>query len=292
MKHMFLSLLLAPVVACGGSAEPSPPASRAEPASGAEAPLRADAEADGAEAAIEAALAGPHRSEENRARDRYRNPKETLLFFGLEPHMTVVELSPSAGWYTEILAPVLRDGGKLVGAIPDLQGPAAKYGQRFVDRMERDPEVFDRVETVTLDPPDRVTLGPDGSADLVVTFRSTHGWINRGQVDSVFAGVYRVLAPGGIFGVVQHRAAEGADVSDTSEDGYVPEAHVIALAEKAGFELVDRSDINANPEDTRDHPNGVWSLPPNLRVDDDQKDRYREIGESDRMTLKFRKPGS
>jgi predicted methyltransferase len=286
MKRLFLPLLLLPAFACGRSVEPTEPQPAPVSAAGAEVTEPTAA------AAIDAALAGDHRSDENRARDPHRNPKETLLFFGLEPHMTVVELAPSGGWYSEVLAPVLRDRGKLVGAIPDREGPAAKYAQRFIDRMEADPEVFDRVETVTLSPPEHVTLGPEGSADMVLTFRSTHNWMKHGQAEAVYAAAYRVLAPGGILGVVQHRDAEGADVQARLDTGYVPESAVIALAEGVGFELVERSDINANPEDDRDHPNGVWSLPPNLRVDDEDKDRYREIGESDRMTLKFRKPAA
>jgi predicted methyltransferase len=271
-------------VACGGRSE----APGSEIAAGDEA--LPEAPPDVAGPALDAALAGAHRSEDNRARDRYRNPKETLLFFGLEPHMTVVELAPGGGWYTEVLAPVLRENGKLVAAIPNREGPAAKYAQRFLDRVAQDPEVFDRVETVTLDPPDHVTLGPEGSAHMVVTFRSTHNWMGRGQAEAVYAAAFRVLAPGGVLGVVQHRAAEGASPADTLEKGYVPEAAVIALAEGVGFELAERSEINANPRDTRDHPNGVWSLPPNLREGDEDRERYEAIGESDRMTLKFRKP--
>lgn len=294
---MLLLLLLVPAVACGSSPQgvEAPPSEPSTPSSAGEEldPSVQVAPADPAltvEEALEEALAGDHRSEENRARDRFRNPKETLLFFGLEPHMTVVELAPGAGWYSEVLAPVLREEGQLVAAIPDPEGPAAKYAKRFLDRIEDDPEVFDRVETVILQAPEQVTLGPDGSADMVVTFRSTHSWIKRDQADDVYAAAYRVLKPGGVLGVVQHRAPEGADVTETAEDGYVPEASVIAVAERAGFELVERSDINANPKDDRDHPSGVWSLLPNLRVDEEEQDRYREIGESDRMTLKFRKP--
>ncbi|MFW5925830.1 MAG: class I SAM-dependent methyltransferase [Myxococcota bacterium] len=294
--HRFLPFGLLPLLAaCASSPEPAPEPAPApvaeEPSAGAETDETPAEPGPSAEALLDAAIAGEHRSEDNRARDAYRHPKETLLFFGLEPDMTVVELSPSGGWYSEVLAPVVRERGKLVGAIPSLEGPGAKYAQRFLDRIAKDPEVFEGVETVTLEPPEETTLGPEGSADMVLTFRSTHGWVEREQVDDVYEAAYRVLKPGGVFGVVQHRADEGADPAETAEDGYVPEAHVIEIAEDAGFELVESSDINANPKDTHDHPEGVWTLPPSLRVDDEEdRAEYEAIGESDRMTLKFRKP--
>lgn len=237
---------------------------------------------------IDAALAGAHRSEENRARDAHRHPRETLEFFGLEPSMTVVEMAPGGGWYTEILAPVLRDQGTLIAAIPDPE--ESPYGQRFIERTEQHPEVFDQVQTVIFDLPDRASLGEPGSADMVLTFRSAHGWINRGQADAVFQAMFDVLRPGGVLGLVQHRADEGANVEETSEGGYVPEATIIALAEEAGFVLDERSEINANPEDDHDHPEGVWTLPPTLRLGDTDRAQYEAIGESDRMTLRFRKP--
>lgn len=238
--------------------------------------------------AIAAAVAGAHRAEENRARDRYRHPAETLAFFGLEPDMTVVEMAPSGGWYTEILAPVLKDEGKLFGAIPDPE--QSPYGERFITFLQSNPEVYGEVEPVVFAPPEQTSLGPDGSADMVVTFRSTHGWINRGQAEAVYAAMFRVLKPGGVLGVVQHRADEGADPAVTAENGYVPEAYVIGLAEAAGFVLEEKSEINANPADDHDHPEGVWTLPPSLRLGDEGRAEYEAIGESDRMTLRFRKP--
>jgi predicted methyltransferase len=277
---------------------PSPGAEATDPeveaASGAEQPAASEAEqpaATGTAAALDQALAGAHRSADNRARDGSRHPKQTLLFFGLEPHMTVIELAPGGGWYTEVLAPVLcQGGGKLIGTIPSLEGEGAKYAQRFIDRMAQDPKVFGCVEPITVEPPAQTSLGPDGSADMVLTFRSTHGWINRDQAGAVYASAFRVLKPGGIFGVVQHRAADGANVKESAKTGYVPEAHVIELATEAGFELVERSDINRNAKDTHDYPEGVWTLPPSLRLGDKDRDKYMAIGESDRMTLKFRKP--
>lgn len=244
-------------------------------------------------AKLEQAVAGEHRSEQNRARDAYRHPVETLLFFGLEPSMTVVELSPGAGWYTEILAPVLREQGKLVigNAVPTSPD---SYVSRLVAALqasfEAHPEVFDQVEVGKFSLPEHVELGEENSADLVVSFRSVHGWVNNGIAEQAFGAVYEVLKPGGTFGLVAHRAAEGADPVESAKAGYLPEAYVIELAEAAGFELVARSEINANPKDTRDHEHGVWSLLPSLRGGDTDREKFVEIGESDRMTLTFRKP--
>lgn len=237
---------------------------------------------------VEAALAGAHRSEANRARDPYRHPAETLAFFGLEPEMTVVEMAPGGGWYTEVLAPVLRDHGTLIAAIPDPE--TNRYGRRFVERIQQHPEVFDQVQTVTFEIPESPTLGEPESADMVLTFRSTHGWINGERAEQVYQAMFDVLKPGGVLGVVQHRADEGADPTETARQGYVPEAHVIELAENAGFVLEERSEINANPDDDHDHPEGVWTLPPTLRLGDQDRERWVAIGESDRMTLRFRKP--
>jgi predicted methyltransferase len=146
------------------------------------------------------------------------------------------------------------------------------------------------VRTATFEPPTAIDLGPDGSADLVLTFRNTHGWVRDGVAESVFGAAFRVLKPGGILGVTQHRAREGADPVESAKTGYVPEAHVVALAEAAGFELEERSEINANAKDTKDYPEGVWTLPPTLRLGEQDRERYLAIGESDRMTLRFRKP--
>ena len=252
-----------------------------------------DDETSGAEVesgSIAAAIAGSHRLEENRARDGDRHPAETLAFFGLEPGMTVVEMAPGGGWYTEILAPTLRGSGKLFAAIPDPD--ESEYGERFITFLGTHPEVYSEIETVIFSPPERTSLGPDGSADMVLTFRSTHGWINRGQADDVYAAMFKVLKPGGVLGVVQHRADEGADPAVTSENGYVPQAYVVGLAEAAGFVLEEASEINANPADDHDHPEGVWTLPPSLRLGDEGRAEYEAIGESDRMTLRFRKPAA
>ena len=233
--------------------------------------------------ALDAALRGPARTLEDRARDVHRHPRETLEFFGIQPSMNVIELSPGGGWYTRILAPLLREDGQLTVGLPD-----GKYGDAFRAMAAADPALYGSVKEARVAPPEAIELGEDGSADLVLTFRNSHSWIQAGTTDAILAAVFRVLAPGGVLGLVQHRDAEGAELR--AESGYVPEAVLIAAAEAAGFELEAKSEINANPRDTRDHEHGVWSLPPSLRGEEDERARKIEIGETDRMTLKFRKP--
>lgn len=291
-------LLTAPLAACGGGEAETPESEETSGGEGMTSPEGTDALAAVIETQddwLEAVLAMPHRSEENRARDRYRHPVETLTFFGLEPDATVVELSPGGGWYTEILAPALSQG-TLVTAIPDPEGDPEYYGTRLarqhLEMVEGNPAVFGNVEPRVWTFPDRTSLGEPGSADMVVTFRSFHGWVRRGQAADVIAAAYEVLEPGGVFAVVQHRAPEGADAAEWAEKGYVPEATIVELAEAAGFRIDARSEINANPDDTKDHPEGVWTLPPTLRLGDQDRARYEAIGESDRMTLRFVKPGA
>ncbi len=245
---------------------------------------------------LQRAIASSARSAESRARDASRHPEETLRFFGIEPGMQVLELWPGGGWYTEILAAFLAGDGKLVVTNYDPNGPQEearhRYARELADRLAADTERFGAVEVIEIDPPERFDLGADGRFDLIVTFRNNHGWIRGGYHDQVYREAFRVLKPGGVFGVVQHRAPEGADVTSSAENGYVPEAYVIAAAERAGFELAARSEINANPRDTKDHPKGVWTLPPNFRLGDEDRARYEAIGESDRMTLRFVKPAA
>ena len=252
--------------------------------------VEAPSEVAAAPGSLAAVVATADRSAENRARDRYRHPVETLTFFEIEPDMHVLELRPGSGWYTEILAPYLADTGRLSVGIPSAEGPRAKYRKRFMDARESRPDVFGAAEIVTFDPPSPIELGPDASVDLVLTFRNTHNWIVDGGAEQAYAAFFDILRPGGILGVVQHRADEGADPKKSATEGYVPEAYVIALAEKAGFKLVDRSDLNGNPNDEHHHPEGVWTLPPVLRLGAEDAATYVEIGESDRMTLKFQKP--
>ncbi len=256
------------------------------------------------------ALEGPHRSDENKARDVSRHPKETLQFFGVTPNSKVVELAPGGGWYTEILGPLLNADGQLTVSIDDPAGPEAYYGTRnanaMLERQKAEAELFGNMvalyvdNSIELDDEGKVKdikingmdLGPAGSADVVLTFRSSHGLYNREAIDLVDKAAFDVLRPGGVFGVVQHRAAEGADPSVSAKMGYLPEATVIDAAKKAGFELAEKSEINANPKDTKDYPKGVWTLPPSLTEKDKDREKYIEIGESDRMTLKFVKPGA
>ena len=241
---------------------------------------------------LEKIMAGEHRSEANRARDQYRHPAQTLKFFGIKPDMTVIEISPGGGWYTDILGPYLKDHGQYVAASYDVEvpdQPAYRYRQHkaLLERFAGAPDLYD-AEIVRFSPLDSIDLGPAGSADMVVTFRNAHGWAGSDLTGQVMAAFFEVLKPGGVLGLVQHRAPEGADPK--AGNGYVPEAYVIEMAEAAGFKLDARSEINGNPKDTHDHPEGVWTLPPSLELGDTDREKYMAIGESDRMTLRFVKP--
>ncbi len=244
---------------------------------------------------LDQAIAGNHRETKNAARDVYRHPKETLLFFGLEANMTVVEIWPGGGWYTEILAPVLRDKGKLYAAnlalkskaTPDIRG---EIGREYLKKLAQHPDIYDRINLTELQAPEFTAIAPRGSADLVLTFRNVHNWAKDGNADATFKAFYDVLKPGGILGVTDHRAKPGTPLQDMIRSGYLTEDYVIGLAQRAGFQLVAKSEINANPKDTKDHPKGVWTLPPTLRLGDQDREKYLAIGESDRMTLKFVKP--
>jgi predicted methyltransferase len=237
----------------------------------------------GAVSALKAAIAGPQRSAENKARDKYRHPLETLTFFGIRPDMTVVEVSPGAGWYTEILAPFLKDHGKLYEAVG--AGPGAK---KFEDKLKADPAVYGKVIVTTLQPPAQTNIAPAGTADMVLTFRNVHDWLPRGTTADYFKAFYRALKPGGILGVTDHRADPSQPQDPDAKNGYVRQDYMIQLAEQAGFKPAGASEINANPKDLRDHP--VWYLPPTLRQGQVDRAKYLAIGESDRMTLKFIKP--
>ena len=249
---------------------------------------------NGQEAKLRAAADAPGRPEASRARDAARHPVETLLFFDVAPDDRVLELWPGGGWYTEVLGPYLAEEGELVVTNFDPGGPQDQYmhkmARSFADKLARERDRIGDVEVVQVAPPDQISLGADASYDVVLTFRNTHNWIRDGIDDEIYAEVFRVLKPGGTFGVVQHRAPEGADPKQAGETGYVPEAYVVETARAAGFELVARSDVNANPRDTKDHPEGVWTLPPRYRLGEKDRAKYEAIGESDRMTLKFRKP--
>ncbi len=246
---------------------------------------------------LDAAMAGEHRDPANAARDMYRHPKGTLLFFGLEPGMTVVEIWPGGGWYTEILAPVLRDGGQYYAAGYDAAAegqPAyrARVQKAFEKKLAKHPEVYDQVIVTKLALPGESDIAPPGSADLVLTFRNTHTFLRADQAEAMFATFYTALKPGGVLGVVQHRAKPGLPLDAMKKSGYITEDKVFALAKGAGFVLAGRSEVNANPKDSANPPEGVWTLPPSLRLKDQDKGKYLAIGESDRMTLKFIKPAA
>ncbi len=243
-----------------------------------------------AAAPFDAALAGAQRSDANKARDPYRHPAETLGFFGIKPGMTVVEISPSAGWYTEILAPYLGPKGKLYAAHNDPasgERAAASVG-RFKAKLAGSP-VYGNV-TVTAFGKGSYAIAPAGSADAVLTFRNVHNFTMGGFAPEAFKAFYAALKPGGVLGIEEHRLPETMADAAMKESGYMKVSHVRKLAEAAGFKFAGASDVNANPKDTHDYPKGVWTLPPNYAEGDKDKAKYAAIGESDRMTLKFVKP--
>jgi predicted methyltransferase len=248
------------------------------------------------DAKLTASLAGPQRTEAERARDVYRHPHETLAFFGLRDDMSVVELTPGEGWYTAVLAPVLAERGKFSVTIADPNGPAdfdaTKGARALLARFRSDPNSFGHVRTIVVNWHQDATLGPDRSADMVLTFRNAHNWLGVEIFDKVLAAIFKVLKPGGILGLTDHRANPGGptDAKAIGDTGYVPEAYLIQQVEAAGFKLAATSEINANPKDTKDYPSGVWTLPPTYVLGDADRGRYASIGESDRMTLKFVRP--
>ena len=256
------------------------------------------AQAPAADTGLSAAIAGSWRDPKNAARDAARHPRETLGFFGVAANETVLEITPGgSGWYAEILAPYLRDKGTYIAALTDpmavAEGRSREYQQKTMDdlkaRLAKAPAQFDRVRFAAFDPKQPMFAAAD-SVDTVLTFRNVHNWMGGGTADAHFAGFYAALKPGGVLGVVEHRAKPGTDPEKMKKSGYLTEQVVIDLATKAGFVLDARSEVNANPKDTADHPNGVWTLPPTNRHDAEDAAMYQAIGESDRMTLRFVKP--
>ena len=297
------ALSLIALTACGQDEEvtqaPAEPQAQVPAAEETAAPRELTQEEKNA-ARLDEILAGAWRDEKNRARDVYRNPKETLTFFGLQPDMTVVEVWPGGGWYADIIAPFVKDEGKYYAAGFDPETDNERIRQslaNFQKKFVEDPETFGTV-TATVFGPNVGDIAPAGSADMVLTFRNVHNWVPRGYAQEGFVQMYRALKPGGILGVIDHRLPAGAAVDEKLASGYIPEAMVIELAEKAGFVLDGSSDINNNAKDTADHPFGVWTLPPVLRsaprgepADETfDQSKYLEIGESDRFTLRFKKP--
>jgi predicted methyltransferase len=238
-------------------------------------------------------IAGDQRSTENKTRDEYRHPYETLTFFGIRPDMTVVEIYPGRGWYTEVLAPYLKGSGTFYAA-EHPGDPSYEAVQRsleaFDQKVKDAPELYGEVKRTKLTKDG--DIAPPDSADLVVTFRNVHSWMGAGTENDAFAAMFRALKPGGVLGLVQHRGDPSVKQDPKAGSGYVNQDYVIELAKKAGFELAEKSEINANPKDTKDYPKGVWTLPPSLRLGDEDREKYLAIGESDRMTLKFVKPAS
>lgn len=240
--------------------------------------------------ALSAAIAAPHRSEANRARDAHRHPAEVLTLFEVKPDSTVVELWPFGGWYAEILAPLLRDQGAYIAAIMDPATASEQelgYNTSLQAVFDASPALFDRVTTVPLSG-SNTELAPEGTVDVVLTFRNIHNWAWSGIEKEVFAGAYRALKPGGVLGVVEHRHADPMFEPRQPGQAYVGEEWAIGLIESVGFKLEERSEVNANPLDTKDYP--VWALPPNYMRGDTDREKFAAIGESDRFTLKFRKP--
>jgi predicted methyltransferase len=271
-------ILLSLVLACGTV---TPPQHAEEPASAA---------ANG-RSAIEAAMKGSHRLPAAVARDKYRHPAETLEFFGFTATMTVLDIAPGAGWYTELLAQALAKHGAYITTVTDPKdGPGSNWGteisQRFVALLKQAPELYGKVQMIDIRY-QTPKLDLDGTVDMVLIMRGVHMMKNWGTLDTWLRASFRALKPGGILGIEDHRAAPNTDPEQCSTTGYLPEAWVIAKVEAAGFVLAGRSEINANPRDTRDHPKGVWTLPPEFALNAVDHDKYAAIGESDRMTLKF-----
>lgn len=243
---------------------------------------------------LQTAINGAHRSADHQHRDQYRHPQSTLDFFAVEKDMTVVEIWPGGkGWYTEILAPYLKDQGLLYVAHFDEHSSSPYFSKNFTkfkQKLAANPDIYSKVIFTTLQPPKQLQIAPANSADRVLTFRNVHNWMKSDQALQVFEAMYLALKPGGILGVVEHRNPAQTKQDLKAKSGYVTEAHVIQLAEQIGFKLLAKSEINANPADTHDHPNGVWSLPPSVKGGEKNKAYYENIGESDRMTLKFIKP--
>lgn len=237
-------------------------------------------------------LAGSWRDPANSARDAYRHPQQTLQFFGLSARQTVIEITPGGGWYSEVLAPLLNEHGHYIAAV-QAAGSSA-YARTSEENLKKkfaaDPTRYGKAKVVEFDPK-APAFGKPGSADAVLTFRNVHNWVEADTASLTFSAFYKVLKPGGVLGVEDHRAKDGADLNAIKDSGYLTTAQVVKLATDAGFTLAGQSEVNANPKDTKDYPAGVWTLPPALKLGEQDKAKYLAIGESDRMTLRFFKPG-
>ena len=248
---------------------------------------------------LDRALAGEWRSKENQARDKYRHPRETLAFFGVTADQTLLEIWPGGGWYTEILAPSLKGSGSYIAVVPDparakserAKAATEKGNQKLRDMFAARKDTYGDAKLLEIDSAAPV-LGAPNSVDTVLTFRNAHNWVMDDKQDVMFKAFYAVLKPGGTLGVVDHRARPDQPAAEMKTSGYLPEAYVISMAEAAGFKLAAKSEINANPADTKDYADGVWTLPPVLGKGDVDRAKYLAIGESDRMTLRFVKPAT
>jgi len=284
MKRLLLAALVPALLLAHG---PIDAQTKAKPAP------KSVASAIAVDSALQAAVDSTSRDAKNRLRDQYRHPVQTLAFFGVKPTQTVIEITPGGGWYSEILAPYLKDGGHYVAAVYDdaIAGqPEYRYRQNKALREKfANADVYGKPVVHGFDPK-APNFGPAGSADVVLTFRNAHNWVDDGTADAYFKAFFDVLKPGGTLGVEDHRAKPGTDLEKMKTSGYLTEALVIELAQKAGFKLQAKSEINANPKDTADHPNGVWTLPPTNQHDAKDDAKYKAIGESDRLTMRFVKP--
>ncbi len=248
--------------------------------------------ADASAKALDTALAGAWRSGDHRARDAARHPAATLRFLEIQPAQTVIEITPGGGWYSEVLAPLLRDQGHYIAAVGKASDAESRSDESALQRkFKADTGTYGRAAIVEFDPGAPV-LGPADSADRVLTFRNVHNWVMADTAPAMFKAFFAVLKPGGMLGVIEHRAADGAALESVRKSGYLPTAYVTKLATDAGFKLVASSEINANPRDTKDYAKGVWTLPPTFALGKQDKAKYAAIGESDRMTLRFVKPMS
>jgi predicted methyltransferase len=277
-----LPMMAGAQVVPAASVEPDQPADQLVPPTSA---------GDFTSAQLDSALAGSWRSPANRARDAYRHPKATLQFFGIRPDQTVVEITPGGGWYSEILAPLLHDNGHYIAAVqaPAGDGEARRDGDALHRKFAADTAHYGKAKFVEFDPKAPV-FGAPGSADLVLTFRNVHNWVMADTAPAMFKAFFAVLRPGGVLGVVDHRASDEASLDTVKQSGYLPTRYVVKLATAAGFVLEESSEINANPKDTKDWVDGVWTLPPTLSQKDKDREKYIAVGEADNFVLKFQKP--
>jgi predicted methyltransferase len=289
-SRVILGLAAVLLASCSGGSAPANAQVQDQPASGLVPPTTAS---DFTATRLDQVLAGDWRSPDHKARDVYRHPKATLQFFGVRPDQTVIEITPGGGWYSEVLAPLLHDNGHYIAAIakPTGEGEASRDKTGLKAKFAADAAHYGKAQILEFDPKAPV-FGAPGSADVVLTFRNVHNWVEADTAPLMFKAFFTALRPGGVLGVVDHRAADNASIESVKESGYLPTSYVVKLATDAGFTLEEKSEINANPKDTKDYPKGVWTLPPTLTLGEQDKAKYQAIGESDRMTLRFVKPAA